>query len=687
VALGSGWNDSTTTFEPPALTGTQFTTQFAAGDNTVEVFAEATPTGSNVTLSSPAFDYNAGVTITNISPPNGSPAGGATLTVTGSGFGPTDDSLSFSFCPDESTNVLAAGCALVSAENPWTDGPDGTATVTAPPLTSTQFQTQFEEGDDSVDVFASVYTPGEGAFIAESPAFDFEAPVRISKISPPSVSPAGGATLAVGGIGFGPPDDVLNFVFCPAGSTFAESNGCESQLASTWTDATATVKAPPLTTTQFQTQFAAENTTVEVFAQVFPPGGGTAIADSPAFGYNAGVTITSASSSGAGSSSGVTAAVGDQVTGTTSGNTPDGTVTATLHSTPVLLGSFTAGPDGVASFTVTIPTSTPPGAHELVLTDETTGLSATLPVTVTAPAATAPVFTADSPPLAATAGSPYAYTFQASGSPTPTYTLANGAPSWLSIDSTSGAVSGIPPEGATTFSYSLTAANGTAPDATAGPFTVTVAPATGTVTPNIELKSSAHEVKPGSVVTLTAHVSGHHHQPAPTGTVSFTDNASPIPSCTDLALPNTGKVTCKLAYANVEGSPHTIVASYSGDTTYAASSATATITVRPIKTHLRIRSTNNPGAPTEQITYQVVISADGDTHGLRGPTGTITFTDNGAVITSCDALPVGNWDAQCTITYPSAEGSPHHIVADYSGDGTYQAATANFTENIKPKHH
>jgi uncharacterized repeat protein (TIGR01451 family) len=86
----------------------------------------------------------------------------------------------------------------------------------------------------------------------------------------------------------------------------------------------------------------------------------------------------------------------------------------------------------------------------------------------------APTFAVASPPLTAVAGQAYSYTFTASGVPAPVYGLAAGAPSWLSINSGTGALTGTPPAGATTFTYSVTATNagGTA---TAGPFTVTVA--------------------------------------------------------------------------------------------------------------------------------------------------------------------------------------------------------------------
>jgi hypothetical protein len=86
----------------------------------------------------------------------------------------------------------------------------------------------------------------------------------------------------------------------------------------------------------------------------------------------------------------------------------------------------------------------------------------------------APAFTVDAPPTTATAGQAYTYSFAASGVPAPAFALAPGAPSWLTIDSTTGALSGTPPTGTTSFAYSVLATNGGG-NATAGPFAVTVA--------------------------------------------------------------------------------------------------------------------------------------------------------------------------------------------------------------------
>jgi hypothetical protein len=87
-----------------------------------------------------------------------------------------------------------------------------------------------------------------------------------------------------------------------------------------------------------------------------------------------------------------------------------------------------------------------------------------------------PAFLAASPPLTVIAGRPYTYDFAASGFPAPTYSLGGGAPSWLAVDTTTGAVSGVVPTVISSFSYSVTASNSVGNPVTARPFTVTVTP-------------------------------------------------------------------------------------------------------------------------------------------------------------------------------------------------------------------
>ena len=108
-------------------------------------------------------------------------------------------------------------------------------------------------------------------------------------------------------------------------------------------------------------------------------------------------------------------------------------------------------------------------------------------VTASIPVDQPPAFTLDSPPTVGTVGQDYASTFAASGVPTPSYSLAPGAPSWLSLDATTGALSGSPPAGTTSFAYSVIATNDVG-NVTAGPFTVTVSP--GTTSPDADISAT-----------------------------------------------------------------------------------------------------------------------------------------------------------------------------------------------------
>jgi PKD domain/Bacterial Ig-like domain (group 3)/Carboxypeptidase regulatory-like domain/Putative Ig domain len=101
-------------------------------------------------------------------------------------------------------------------------------------------------------------------------------------------------------------------------------------------------------------------------------------------------------------------------------------------------------------------------------------------VTVQAP----PTFTAATPPIVATIGKAYTYTFAATGTPSAiTYSLV-GAPTWLTVDPVAGTVTGVPPAKTKSFSYAVKATNGVSPDATTAVFTVqaVVAPTAPTFT-------------------------------------------------------------------------------------------------------------------------------------------------------------------------------------------------------------
>lgn len=87
---------------------------------------------------------------------------------------------------------------------------------------------------------------------------------------------------------------------------------------------------------------------------------------------------------------------------------------------------------------------------------------------------TAPAITSDAPP-SGVVGTPYTHTVTATGGPTPHYLVTSGSlPAGLTLDDVTGTISGTP-SGEGTATFTVTARNGTSPDA-AAEYSITIAP-------------------------------------------------------------------------------------------------------------------------------------------------------------------------------------------------------------------
>ena len=85
-----------------------------------------------------------------------------------------------------------------------------------------------------------------------------------------------------------------------------------------------------------------------------------------------------------------------------------------------------------------------------------------------------PLFTSDSPPGTATITAAYSYTFVATGTPVPSFAVTSGSlPAGISLDATTGLLSGTP-TAAGTSTFTVTASNGTLPDAISPMLTIDV---------------------------------------------------------------------------------------------------------------------------------------------------------------------------------------------------------------------
>jgi hypothetical protein len=162
----------------------------------------------------------------------------------------------------------------------------------------------------------------------------------------------------------------------------------------------------------------------------------------------------------------------------------------------------------------------------------------------------------------------------------------------------------------------------------------------------------------------------------PSGSVTFNDNGTPIPTCT--ALPLSGGVAgCTTTSLAVGG--HLITVTYSGNATYApATSNTYRHTVgQAVATIDVLMTPSDTSIFTRPVTIIATLTGSVGTT----PAGTVTFNDNGTAILGCIALPLSGGAAQCTTASLAIGG--HIITVTYSGDATYPATNStNYGQTV-----
>ena len=200
----------------------------------------------------------------------------------------------------------------------------------------------------------------------------------------------------------------------------------------------------------------------------------------------------------------------------------------------------------------------------------------------------------------------------------------------------------------------------------------------GTASTTPSVVASATTVALGASTTLQATLTG---SPAPTGSVTFLDDGTPISGC-GLIVVQSGGAQSKCAYLPASVGSHSITVTYSGDTNYAAAGPSPAATVTVTGTATSVTATPNlvsPSAPVpngDPITVSTLVSGSGTT-----PTGTVSFsaTIGGSTSTQCATAPVdGSGMASCTFTpaFAAGTGGNVSVTAAYSGDDTYGQSTS-----------
>jgi Bacterial Ig-like domain (group 3) len=187
-----------------------------------------------------------------------------------------------------------------------------------------------------------------------------------------------------------------------------------------------------------------------------------------------------------------------------------------------------------------------------------------------------------------------------------------------------------------------------------------VSQASPTVQLSVSPSSGATVATP---VSLSATVSGANGGPAPTGTVEFTANGSPV--CTGVTL-TSGAATCSAG--TLPAGSYTLEASYSGDTNYlTGSDSIAGYQVPQATPGVSLSASPSSGAT---VTSPVSLSATVvPVAGGPAPTGTVTFEVGGSAPSGCTDVSLTAGTASCAVgTLPAGT---YTLEALYSGDGNY----------------
>ena len=352
-------------------------------------------------------------------------------------------------------------------------------------------------------------------------------------------------------------------------------------------------------------------------------------------------------------------------------NSCGGTLTAVAGSSSLSLSGAALPASASCSIQINVTPSTVSAmtnvTGQITSNESGPGGTATASLTVTQATTTTTVNSSANPSVF---GQPV--TFTATVTPVPAGSIKPTGTVTLSIDGNPVAIVPVNASGQVTFttsalsvaSHAITATYNGDPNfvTSIGSLTQVVNQASTTTT----LTPSVNPSTLGQPVTFTATVSGTGG--TPTGSVTFVVDGTPASTMTLVAG------VANFTTSSLPLGPHTIVANYSGDTIFLASSASITQNVNPGVTPstTTLTTSNNPSLSGQPVTFTANVSGAGGP-----PTGTVTFKD-GATTLATVTLAGGT----ASFTTSSLAVGNHTITANYSGDPTFNASSASLTQNV-----
>jgi hypothetical protein len=196
---------------------------------------------------------------------------------------------------------------------------------------------------------------------------------------------------------------------------------------------------------------------------------------------------------------------------------------------------------------------------------------------------------------------------------------------------------------------------------------------TGATKTSTILSTSTPTAVFGQPVTLAAFVTSAAG--VPTGTVTFRDGDTVLGTAQVNAA---GQATLAVSLSVGD---HALTATFVGTGNVAGGFGIADLTVNPAATTIALRSSVNPAAISQAVTFTATVAVVAP--GAGTPTGTVTFRD-GTVVLGTVALGAGG-TAAFTTSFAVTGG--HAISAVYNGDQNFGFSRQFITEQVNAPTH
>ncbi len=336
------------------------------------------------------------------------------------------------------------------------------------------------------------------------------------------------------------------------------------------------------------------------------------------------------------------------------------------------------------------PTAASPATNYTVTVTDTNGATATAMFSLTVNAAVTATVAIPAETLMVNQVASFMPVTGSNGTAPLRYSITPSLPSGLTLNTSSGAITGTQSVILAVTTYTVTVADSNQVMAQAN-FTLTVTPATTSVA--VASSSTGNTSVVDTPVTFTAKVtpfSGATPIPPPypgsaaplTGSVTFTDNGTPI--CTSpvsvVAVNGSSlyEATCSTSALQAATSPHTILATYNGSTDYNTSNSSVTQTVTPATTSTTLASSLNPSVIANPKNVNDTVALTAKVTPFSGAvllSGKVSYTDGGIPIAGCTAVSITPSTGAATCMTAFTSGGQHAITATYGSDLNYTGSS------------